>query len=331
MRRFALLARHLAGGDQQVDAADDEGQRNDLRSREPAPKYAALVVAPDFDEGSKHALENEQPGEDLSVEALAPPDREIQDGESDEIEQRKIDLGRMDGQGSGPVRDQMSVALGFPGRAAEGEAYGPRHVRDLAVAAAVEETTQPRQRQAEGDPRRAEIRHFPHAHAVLAREVQAECGGEEEPTVKREPAAPDLEHGETIARRMASMGCQIADVVVAAFAAGVAQADLGLGGADLEIVHAQIDVVVQMPVGDHVQHARADDGPDDDVDVEVEYALAVEAEARCLAIGHPRADDEAEREQHEVRRQIQVPEDRNVDAEINQNRAHSRLLPAPSR
>ena len=203
-----------------------------------------------------------------------------------------------------------------------GKANRPGHGGSLAEAAAVEETADAGEGEAHGDPGRRQVGRLPHAELVLAGVVEPEGRGEEEAPVVGEPAPPDLHRGQAVAWRVAGVGGGIAHVVPAALGAGPAEAHLGLGRHDLEMVGAQVHVVPEVPVGDHVQNACARHAPDHQPQGQIQHPFPVHAQPGRLAPHHPHAEAKAERQHGEVGRKIERPQQRDHDVEVEQNGPH---------
>ena len=77
-----------------------------------------------------------------------------------------------------------------------------------------------------------------------------------------------------------------------------------------------------MAVGEDVQDARPDDCPQDETDPKIVNPLAVEPELARFPPHHPKTKQEAERERGEVGRDVEPPQQRNIDPEVDQDRAH---------
>jgi len=98
----------------------------------------------------------------------------------------------------------------------------------------------------------APVAEFLRAELVLLDEVVGKRDREDEAAVVGEPAPPDLDRGEAVARRVALVSGGVAQIVVAALRGRRAVRGERVDRGHLRRVAAQIDVVVEVAVGDEV-------------------------------------------------------------------------------
>ncbi len=202
----------------------------------------------------------------------------------------------------------MLLVLHLAGRAVDGERQRERAARPhLAEAAARQEAAHAPEAEAHRHHQAGHVRRLPEREAIALEQVPRRHRRADEAAVVRQAAGPELRPRPAVGLgRVADVLRGVPDaVIVRAQALG-----LGDGPVDLaEVARAQVDVVPEVAVGDHVQDARAGDAREQHRQPEIDHHVRILADALGPDRAHRGREDEPGQEQDEVAREAD-PEER---------------------
>ncbi len=237
--------------------------------------------------------------EHLPVVALASVHPEQAHARNGERSRGFVELRRMHREAPQPGRRQQVVAKLLLARGTPpGERHGPWQIAGGPETAAGHEAAHAAEPEPERNREPGHVRRLPERERVAFEEQPRRPRGAEEPAVVRESARPELCPRKAVGTaRMADTRGRVPDSAVRGREA-IASLD---APDDLRGVSAQVHVVPEVAVGDHMEHSRADHAGQKHRQAQIDDDVCALAHAACPERARGGRKQEPRQEQDEVR------------------------------